>query len=183
MYSPTHFKGVDISLAVLQRLRSKWPDLRVVSFGSSEQVASLKLPVGSEFHFRPPQNEIRNIYAECDVWLTASRSEGFNLPAMEAMTCRTPVVSTRTGWPEEAIRSHYNGELADIDDVDGLTRGVEWILSLDNAGWRAMSDNAYATVANSSWEDSAAMFEASLYRAIERAERGEIAGRATTPSR
>ena len=177
LYSTTSFKGLDVSLAVLERLRQRWPELKVLSFGSSVQIASLKLPLDSKFYLCPPQDQIRNIYAGCDVWLTASRSEGFNLPAMEAMACRTPVVSTRTGWPDEAIKSHYNGELADVDDVDGLTRGVQWILSLDNACWKKMSDNAYITVANSSWDGSAAMFERALYRATERAKRGEIAGR------
>jgi glycosyltransferase involved in cell wall biosynthesis len=175
-YSATFFKGVDVSLAVLERLRRNWPELKVLSFGSSVQVASLKLPVDCKFYFCPAQDQIRNIYARCDVWLTASRSEGFNLPAMEAMACRTPVVSTRTGWPEEAIKSHYNGVLADVDDVDGLTRGVEWILSLDDADWRKISENAFATVADSSWRGSVAMFERSLYRAVERAKHGEIAG-------
>jgi hypothetical protein len=31
---------------------------------------------------------------KCDAWMTCSRSEGFNLPALEAMACRTPVVLT-----------------------------------------------------------------------------------------
>jgi len=30
---------------------------------------------------------------------------------MEAMACRTPVVSTNTGWPSEAIKSGWNGIL------------------------------------------------------------------------
>src|SRR5208282_5263036 len=51
--------------------------------------------------------------------LTASRSEGFNLPAMEAMACRTPVVSTRTGWPAEAVKTGINGVLVDVEDQVG----------------------------------------------------------------
>jgi len=52
---------------------------------------------------------------------------------MEAMTCRTPVVSARTGWPEEAIVRGYNGILVNVDDVNALADGVSQILRLDDA--------------------------------------------------
>lgn len=179
LYAPAEFKGVDISLAVIRRLRERLPELRVLTFGSGRPSAMLPLFKGVEFSYSPPQDQIRNIYSSCDVWLTASRSEGFNLPAMEAMACRTPVVSTRTGWPEEAIRQGWNGWLADVDDIDELTRGVEWILTRSNEAWERLSENAVATVADSSWNVSTTLFERALFRACERAARGEIAGTAS----
>src|SRR4030081_299985 len=94
-------------------------------------------------------------YALSDVCATASRSEGFNLPAMEAMACRTPVVSTRTGWPEEAIKSGWNGMLAEIDDIPALAKATEWVLTRNNEEWKTLSLNAYATVGSSSWTASA----------------------------
>ncbi len=126
---------------------------------------------------------IRDLYARCDVWVTASRSEGFNLPAMEAMACRTPVVATRTGWPEEAVVTGKNGVLVDVDDVAGLAQGVEWVLSRDDTAWRALSQNACATVASSSWQHSTEMFEEALRHACRRAARGEIEGRSMPTNR
>lgn len=179
LYAPAEFKGVDVSMSVIKRLREKFPNLRVLTFGSGRPARGLPLIKGTEFFHSPPQDQIRNIYISCDVWLTASRSEGFNLPAMEAMACRTPVVSTRTGWPEESIKQGWNGWLADVDDADELTRGVEWILTRSNEAWERLSENALATVAETSWSASAALFERALYRACERAARGEIAGAAS----
>jgi glycosyltransferase involved in cell wall biosynthesis len=124
----------------------------------------------------PPQDQIRDIYARCDLWVTASTSEGFNLPAMEAMACRTPVVSTRAGWPEEAVKTGWNGVLVDVDDVGGLAKGIEWVLSQTDEAWKTLSANAFATVAESSWDVSASMFEEALVNAQARASRGEIAG-------
>ena len=95
---------------------------------------------------------------------------------MEAMACRTPVVSTRTGWPEEAVKSEWNGVLVDVDDVSGLARGIEWLLSQTDEAWKTLSANAFATVAESSWDASALMFEEALVNARARASRGEIAG-------
>ena len=92
------------------------------------------------------------------------------------MTCRTPVVSARTSWPEEAIVRGYNGILVNVDDVHALADGVSQILRLDDAEWRAMSSHAYATVASCSWEPSALQFEVALENACRRARRGEING-------
>jgi glycosyltransferase involved in cell wall biosynthesis len=124
----------------------------------------------------PPQDSIRTLYAQCDVWVTASRGEGFNLPALEAMACRTPIVSTRTGWPAEALETGRNGVLVDVGDQDALAKGILDVLSLSPAEWRALSDRAYETACAGSWEESARRFEQALLRARERAARGEIAG-------
>lgn len=159
LYGESSLKGVDLTLQVIQRLAGKIPQLRVLAFGSSTPFHFPNWNADIEFQQSPPQEALRDIYARCDVWLTASRSEGFNLPAMEAMACRTPVVATRTGWPEEAIIQQVNGVLVDVGDVDGLTAGVEWALTLADLEWRAVSAAAAGTVANCSWERSAQMFE------------------------
>jgi glycosyltransferase involved in cell wall biosynthesis len=176
MYATAPFKGVDLSIAALKKVREQFHDLRVVCFGSERPSNRFELPEGSEFYFSPPQESIRTLYNQCDVWLTASRSEGFNLPAMEAMACRTPVVATRTGWPEEAVKEGWNGALVDVDDVNGLVAGVKCVLSLPDDLWSLVSSNAFATVEKSSWPASAKLFEEALQRACQRAKRDEIAG-------
>lgn len=180
LYSNDHVKGLDSTLAALRIVRERIPDLRIVSFGSQRPSSRLSLSKDAEFFRMPSQDEIRNLYTRCDVWITASRSEGFNLPALEAMACRTPVVSTRTGWPEEAVKTGWNGVLVDVDDVGGLADGVEWVLSRSDADWRNLSTNAYATAAAGSWQESAKLFQEALEHACMRSARGEIAGRCTS---
>ncbi len=176
LYSTVPFKGLDTALEALRLVATHMPNLRIIAFGSERIAPHLPLPAGSDFHCRPPQDRIREIYAGCDVWLTASRSEGFNLPALEAMACRTPVVSTRTGWPEEAIVPAENGLLADIDDGPALAAALEWILTRDEENWRKLSKSAFLTSRRGSWEESADLFEEALLHALRRAARGEIAG-------
>lgn len=159
LFSELPLKGLDIALAVIRCLRQMHPALRVLCFGSSPPSSPAILDSGIEAIVAPPQDQIKAIYAQCDVWLATSRSEGFNLPAMEAMACRTPVVSTRTGWPAEAVVDGDNGMLAEIDDVAGLVAGVRAILALTDASWRRMSERAFRTVASVSWEASATDFE------------------------
>jgi glycosyltransferase involved in cell wall biosynthesis len=180
LYSKSPSKGLDTTLAALRIVRKQFPELRMISFGSERTSPSLELPEGVEFFYSPPQDEIRKLYARCDVWITASLSEGFNLPALEAMACRTPVVATRTGWPEEAVKSGWNGILVDVGDVRGVAEGVKWLLSRSDEDWRNLSANAFATSATGSWRQSAMLFEQALRHACLRSARGEIAGRCTS---
>jgi glycosyltransferase involved in cell wall biosynthesis len=161
LYSTAEVKGIDTVVKALGALRQRIPELRVVCFGS--QKPNIDLDRIAEFSFDPPQQSIKDIYASCDVWLAASRSEGFNLTAMEAMACRTPVVSTRVGWPEEALKAGVNGSLVDVDDAQGLADRAYEILSLDEQAWRRMSDAAFATVRDSSWDRSTDLLEAALH--------------------
>jgi glycosyltransferase involved in cell wall biosynthesis len=177
LHSNVPEKGTDITLKVINALRQKLPYLRVIAFGAYKPAADYPLDPSIEFHLAPPQDKIPTLYAQCDVWITSSRSEGFNLPPMEAMACRTPVVSTKTGWPAEVIESLKNGILVDVDDVEGLIRGAEWILSLSDGEWRNMSQRAYETTLSGSWEDSSRRFEDALVHACRRSMSGEIAGK------
>lgn len=177
LYSTVGFKGLDVSLAAIKVVRKRIPNLRLICFGSEHPNTALSLPEGTEISFCPPQDQIRNLYSQCDVWITAGRSEGFNLPALEAMACRTPVVSTKTGWPAEAIESGKNGVLVDFDDVAGLARGVDWILALSADEWKSLSQRAYETTCSSSWEESSRRFENALVHACRRSMNSEIAGK------
>ena len=162
-------KGIDTTIETIKRLRITFPNLRVIAFGAYMPEGNIISPEDPiNFYCSPEQHKIRDVYAQCDVWLTASRNEGFNLPAMEAMACRTPVVSTKTGWPDEAVVTGMNGVLVDIDDVAALTNGAASILLLADEAWRRMSNNAYDTVASSSWQVSVSQFEKALERSIRR---------------
>lgn len=174
VYSTTALKGTEVVLRALRLLERR--PLRIVSFGSEPPTPELPLPRGTEFTLLPAQSDIRHLYACCDVWVSASYSEGFYLPALEAMACRTPVVSTRTGWPAEALKDRYNGALVDVGDAAALARALDWTLSLPEAEWRALSERAYATSSEGSWEASVDLFE----QALERARRKAAGGASST---
>lgn len=179
LHHNTAFKGVEISIAAAKAIRTRIPDLRIISFGSNAPDDRLKLGDDVEFHLAPPQEQLRELYAQCDVWFATSHSEGFNLPVMEAMACRTPVVSTRTGWPLETIKSGKNGMLVDVGDVEGVVDGALWILGLSEPKWMQLSQGAFDTVAGCNWAASTELFESALEHARSRAVRGEVAGRSS----
>lgn len=174
LFSSLAFKGVDVTLRAIELLRERFPGLRVISFGAERPEGYARWDRRIEFHHLPPQHLLAALYSQCDVWIMASRTEGFNLPAMEAMACRTPVVSTKAGWPEEAVVTGRNGVLVDVDDVNALAQGAEWILDLPDEKWRAISNNAHGTVASSSWGASTTLLERALEHARKRAAEGAL---------
>lgn len=160
-YAPGHLKGSDVTAEALRRIRRVLPDTRIVSFGS-HPMTSIEGLRGIEFHHAPPQSVLRDCYASCDVWLCSSRSEGFGLPAMEAMACRTPVVSSDVGWPQDAIENGRNGFVVPIGDANAAAERALEILRCDDTRWRAMSDAAHATATAHDWNSAYAQFAAAL---------------------
>ncbi|ULA58177.1 MAG: Glycostransf1 domain-containing protein [Nitrospira sp.] len=167
-------KGCDASIKALRLVAEEVPSLRVVSFGADYPALQLRLPPFAEFHYRPQQEKLRELYAQCDVWLNGSILEGFCLPLLEAMACRCPVVSTRAGGPMDVIDDGVNGYLVDVNDVNGLADRVLRILRLPPDEWRQFSDAAYNTATKFTWEDSTDRFEKALQLAIDRNMRGEL---------
>jgi glycosyltransferase involved in cell wall biosynthesis len=162
LYSTTHWKGVDVSLAALKRVKKQMENLRVVAFGSERVSPRLPLPDWVEFHYRPHQNELRSLYSRCDVWLCGSRQEGFHLPPMEAMACRCPVVSTRVGGPLDIVEEGINGCLVDVEDSGSLAERLVGVLRLNEVEWQRMSEAALATAARYTWDHAATLLESAL---------------------
>jgi glycosyltransferase involved in cell wall biosynthesis len=159
VYSTPYLKGVDVSLAALEQVKRQMGNLRVVAFGAEQISARLPLPDWAEFHYRPPQNQLRLLYGQCDVWLCGSRQEGFCLPMLEAMACRCPVVSTRTGAAPDTVEEGINGFLVDVEDSTRLAERLVGTLRLSDANWRRMSEAALATATRYTWDDATDLLE------------------------
>src|SRR5262249_28234460 len=144
--------------------KRKIPSLKLVAFGSSAINQALQLPADTNYVRRPPQDRIRDIYASADAWIVASRSEGFGLPILEAMACRTPVIATPTGAAPQLV-AEGGGMLVKIESPEDLARAIEGVAAMDETVWRAMSDAAYATATRYPWDDATDLFEAALARA------------------
>ncbi|MGY3545275.1 glycosyltransferase family 4 protein [Bradyrhizobium sp. USDA 4469] len=165
LYSSASMKRVDLVIDSLDRLQSQISDLRIIVFGAEQPNGQLSRLKNVEFFLRPDQPEIRKLYSCCDVWVSGSQSEGFNLTTMEAMACGTPVVATPTGWPFEALQSYQNGMLVDFDNAQQMTSAIAWILQADPTTWKMLSQNAERSAAHGSWAESSLLFESALLRA------------------
>jgi glycosyltransferase involved in cell wall biosynthesis len=180
LYKTFSLKGLATSLQALKKVAASVPSLRLIAFGAEQPSFRLPLPPYAQFHYRPPQDTLRDLYAQCDVWMCGSKVEGFHLPPLEAMACRCPVVSTRVGGPLDIIEDGVNGYLVDVKDTSALSDRVLRVLNLSDDQWRRMSDAAYRTATSFSWDEATTLFERALKLAIERNRRGELADRPGT---
>ncbi len=174
LYSKSWLKGCNTSVAALKRVAAVLPSLRVVCFGAKQPGFRFPIPPRAEFHFQPRQDKLKDLYAQCDVWLCGSNREGFHLPPLEAMACRCPLVSTRVGGPMDIVKEGVNGHLVDVGDEAGLIDRVLRVLRLPEADWARMSESAYQTATRYTWEDATGLFERALELAIQRNKRGEL---------
>ncbi len=175
VYSSTPWKGAQLGMRALQRVREVLPDLRLVTFGAEPIAPHLPAPPYATHMVTPAQDQLREIYASADVWLCASQTEGFCLPLLESMACRTPVVSTRVGGAVDLIENGVNGYVVPVDDEAGLADGLLRVLQLPADRWRELSNAAYGKAVRYSWDAGTDLFEAALQTAIERRARGELA--------
>ena len=167
MFATAPFKGVDIALEAYAIARRNIANLHLTAFGQHQPTETLRLPQGADFVYRPDQDKIKDVYAACDAWLFASRSEGYGLPILEAMACRTPVIGTPTGAAPELI-GQGGGVLVKPQDAIDMARAIERVCRMQNADWKAMSDIAYATAQQNDWGRCADAFEAALKEAVSR---------------
>ena len=167
MYYKGHYKGCDISLEAFNIARDQLPHLRLLCFGSHEPTEDMPLPDGAEFHLRPDQADIPGIYARCDAWLFGSRTEGFGLPILEAMACRTPVIGTPAGAAPELV-GQGGGFLVKPEDPVAMAEAILRLYDMPANAWRDMSNTARHIAEQYTWDDATTKFESALEEIVDR---------------
>lgn len=161
MYSDRAFKGTDLALKAIDIVRHSYPELKIIVFSSKPANVNFPLPGNSDFYLCPEQSMIKELYAKCDAWLFTSRNEGFGLPILEAMACRTPVIATPAGAATSLINSK-NGYLLDGFSPDKMANAIIEIIKMNNKQWSNVSENAFLSAKQCSWENSVMEFESAL---------------------
>lgn len=124
-------KGVDVLLEAYDRLlrRPDAGDVRLTLAGnhrlSGDGVLDrLAQRVGDALRVvtSPTDAELAALYEDADVYVTASRHEGYCVPVLEALAAGCQVVATAAGALPEMVAEH--GQLVAIDDADGLAAAL-----------------------------------------------------------
>ncbi|MCX4188431.1 glycosyltransferase family 4 protein, partial [Methylophaga sp. OBS4] len=166
MYSSRAFKGSGLAIECFLGLKQKYSGIALMAFGTEPEEELAKYDADIRYLRAPSQRLIPQIYASCDAWLFTSNSEGFGLPILEAMACRTPVIGTKTGAAPELL-DDSTGFLVDIDDKDALVRGMEKIIEMPPSEWVLLSERAFRKSKEYQWDNSALLFETALKDFVE----------------
>ena len=175
MYSNARYKGCDIATRAIEIARRDVPNLQVAAFGTADFPAEgCSLPHDTRYVMSPAQDRIKDVYASCDAWLFASRSEGFGLPILEAMACRTPVIATPAGAAPELVGTG-GGIMVEPENPESMATAIVRIARMSEQEWRAMSDAAHVIAGRYTWDDATDLFEAALHTTLQQPRRGEVA--------
>ena len=90
-----------------------------------------ELKICDEVRFVGKQQDMEEIFAVADLFVLTSEYESFGLAALEAMAAGAPVISTNAGGLPEIIRQGECGYMADVGDVDAMSRYALDILTDD----------------------------------------------------
>jgi len=92
------------------------------------------------------ESEICDLYTLSDVFISTSTYEGFGLPPLEAMSCRTPVVATQVASVPEVVGDA--GRLHPLEMLkDLLNRSARYLLipkSLRTSGKKGPRERSYS---------------------------------------
>jgi N-acetyl-alpha-D-glucosaminyl L-malate synthase BshA len=91
--------------------------------------------------FLGKQDALVEILTASDIFLIPSQSESFGLSALEAMSCGVPVVSSSVGGLPELVRHNETGFIAEIGDIDRMSKYVIDLLTNDRK-YELFSQNA-----------------------------------------
>jgi glycosyltransferase involved in cell wall biosynthesis len=127
-------KGIHYLLKAVSQLRGKRDDWHLDIIGDGEKrieyerlTADLRLGDMVTFHGARSKREVAQFMQQANLFVLPSLAETFSVPAVEALACGTPVLSTRCGGPEEFIVEDV-GCLVPSGDANALFRGLDQML-------------------------------------------------------
>lgn len=110
----------------------------LVIFGAGEQKNNLenlikKQNVSSSVSIKKPTKQIFNEYAKSSFFVMTSRSEGFGMVLVEAMSCGLPAISFDFSCgPKEIIENGVNGFLVDDGNIQDFAARMEQLICNDS---------------------------------------------------
>lgn len=144
--------------------------LRIVGDGElrddlERRASSLGIADAVEFVGTIPHSRVQEYYRGADIYCLPSYSEGFPLGNLEAMACKTPVVSTDIAPVREQITHAETGLLVAPGDVSALEAELRRLLKNPSLRDR-LADRAYEWVQRLSWKKQASVLSEYYQQAI-----------------
>jgi L-malate glycosyltransferase len=139
-------KRIEDVVAVFMKVREAIPvKLLLVGDGPERvRIETLCRECGGcdDIRFLGKLEAVEEVLSVADLFMMPSEKESFGLAALEAMACEVPVVSSNAGGIPELNRHGFSGFLADVGDVESMTRFALEIL--DDRNLPVFKKNALA---------------------------------------
>lgn len=129
------WKGFDVLIKVVAKLKERYPKLALVIVGDGEERESLealakKLKIENEVRFtgRVSKDALGAVMRAADAFVLNTAYEGLSHQLLEVMEMGTPIVTTRAGGNPELITDGVTGLLVSYNDESAIYEAVVRLL-------------------------------------------------------
>ncbi|NHJ87046.1 MAG: N-acetyl-alpha-D-glucosaminyl L-malate synthase BshA [Asgard group archaeon] len=119
------------------RIATKYKNVKLEMIGHGPELEycqdlSISLGIKDKVTFRGSLLNVPKVLCYTDVFLIPSEIESFGLAALEAMSCKIPVIASTAGGLPEVITHEKSGFLVDPGDVDAIAKYLEILVEDEN---------------------------------------------------
>ena len=164
------YKGVDLILRALARLRDEGVPARLIIGGKGDHAESLRRlrdELGLQDRVDMPgfvtEEEKLRLFRQCWVHVLTSPKEGWGISNLEAAACGTPTVASDSPGLRDSVVDGETGFLVPHGDVEALARRLRAVLE-EEALRRRLGAGARAFAQRFTWDRAADDTEAHLQR-------------------
>jgi glycosyltransferase involved in cell wall biosynthesis len=157
LYSSAREKGSADVVAAMVAVREQYPGVGAVFFGTAPRPQDL--PDWIDYQMLPSAEQLRALFNSCSIFLQASRSEGWGLPACEAMLCGCALVTVANGGSREFATDRETALVVSPENVGELSDRVVELIRDDRLRLR-LAAQGEEHLHRYSWERSVGELEA-----------------------
>lgn len=132
------YKGIEILFSAIQRIKDRFPDIRVIIGGSGDQgykykqiAAEMGIAGNIVFAGYIPEQDLPQYYCGTSAFVLPSTDptrEGFGLVLLEAMACGRPVITTDIAGMADDIREFRTGIIIEKGSAESLAAAIAWFM-------------------------------------------------------
>ncbi|OYR88121.1 glycosyltransferase family 4 protein [Lactobacillus taiwanensis] len=161
LYHKAPHKGSRETLKVIINLKKKYPQLKLIMFGTAEIPKGL--PKWITYHKDATQDDTIKIYNDVSTFVSGTIKEGFGLTGLEAMACGAALVSTDYLGVRDYAVNEKNSLLSPVRDYAALSNNIIKIVENNELRWK-LANNGVKTSKDYSWEEAYKKFKEIVFK-------------------
>lgn len=147
LHHTSKWKGVPDGVRAFEIAQQEYPEIQLVMFGAHKKIINYEY----EYHYKPINDELREIYNSCDIFLCPSWREGFGLPSAEAMACKCALVTTDNGGCRDYAIHEKTALVSPPKNPERLAENLMRLLD-DEDLLKRIAQNGYEHIKQFTWD-------------------------------
>lgn len=160
LYHTSKLKGCDNSFKALDIVHQKYPQVKILLFGSSDKPTAL--PEWYTYYKQPAKDIHNKIYNSSAIYVGSSLSEGWCLTIGEAMLCGCAVACTDIPGYREMATNNVTALLSSVGDPEAMAENIIRLIEDDALRCR-IAEAGHKNIQQYTWDKSYALLKQVLF--------------------